>query len=96
MHVPDEAEILLVPGILTDRLPPFLNILQDLQLHARWSNRRSLRKPAHQLVEKLLGSDLKVKGVTAVLNAAIKELQKWSMATISYCFHIEMATYRQR
>lgn len=36
---------------------------------------RALRKPAHKLVEELLGADLEMERVAAVLDANIEELE---------------------
>ena len=74
MHVPDEAQIVLVPRRLTDCLAPFFNQLEDAVLDARGVHGRALGKAADELVEELLGADLEVEGVAAVLDADVEEL----------------------
>jgi hypothetical protein len=74
MHVPYEAQIVLVPRCLAYRLPPFFDQLEDSILHARRMHRRALWKSANEFVEKFLGADLKMESVSAVLNTDIEEL----------------------
>lgn len=74
MHVSDEAQILLVPRSLTYGHPPFFNLLQYSHLYAGRSYGRSLGKASHKLVEKLLGTDLKMKCISAILDAYIQKL----------------------
>lgn len=74
MHIPYKPQILLVTRRLTYRLPPFFYQLEDSVLYARRVYWRAFGEATDKLVEKLFRADLKVKGVSAVLNANIKEL----------------------
>lgn len=74
MHVPDEAQVVLVPRCLAYRLPPFFNQLEDAILDARRVHGRALGEAADELVEELLGADLEVERVAAVLDADVEEL----------------------
>jgi len=42
VHIPDEAKVVLVPRGLTYRRPPFFDGFEDLALHSRRAQRRSL------------------------------------------------------
>lgn len=72
MHVSDKSKILLEFGSLADCGPPFLNQFQDLLLDSRVSDRRSFWKSADQFIKELLGADLEVERITAVLDAVIQ------------------------
>lgn len=72
MHIANETKIVLEFGGHADRSTPFLDQLQDFVLHPRISNRRSFREASHQFIEKLFCTDLKMEGVTAVLDAMIQ------------------------
>lgn len=75
MHIPYESQILLVPRGLTYCAPPFFNRFQYLHLHSRRSDRGPLREPPHELIKEFLGTDLKVKRVSAVLDANIEQVE---------------------
>lgn len=75
MHVADETQVLPVPARLADGAAPFLNGLEDLELHARRSDRGALGEAANQLVQKILGADLQVEGITAVLDTYIQQVE---------------------
>ena len=75
VHVPDEAQVLLVPARLANRTAPFFDSLEDLELNAGRADRGSLGKAAYQLIEELLGADLEVEGVTAVLDANVEKVE---------------------
>lgn len=74
VHVPNMSQILLVSRRLTDSLPPFLDRLQNAMLNSRGAQRRPLGKPSDQLIQKLLGADLKVERVSAILDTDVEEL----------------------
>ena len=74
MHVADKTQVLLVLGCLADGLPPFFNQLEDLVLYASRPDLRTLWEAADQLVQKLLGTDLEMEGVAAVLGAYVEKL----------------------
>jgi hypothetical protein len=75
VHVADEAQVLPVSARLADGAAPFFNGLEDLELDARGADRGSFREAADQLVEKLLGADLQVEGVAAVLDANVEQVE---------------------
>lgn len=75
MHVADETEILLVTARLTYRAPPLLDRFEDLALHAGRPDGGSLREPSDQLIEELLGADLQVEWIAAVLDADVEQVQ---------------------
>ena len=75
MHVPDEAQVVLVPRCLAYGLAPFFNQLEDAVLDARRVHGRALGEAANELIEELLSADLEVEGVAAVLNADVEELK---------------------
>lgn len=68
------AQILLIPRRLANRLPPLLNRLENAMLHPRRPHRWPLGEPSYQLIQKLLGADLEVEGVSAVLDTNIEQL----------------------
>jgi hypothetical protein len=74
VHVPDEAQVVLVPRRLAYGLPPFFNQLEDAVLNARRMHRRAFGEAADELVEELLGADLEVERIAAVLDADVEEL----------------------
>lgn len=75
MHISDEAQVVLVPRRLADGLPPFFDQLEDSILDARGMHRRALGETTNELVEELLGADLEVEWVAAVLDADVEELE---------------------
>lgn len=75
VHIPDEAQVVLVPARLADGAPPLLDGLEDLCLDTRGTDGRALGEAADQLVEELLGADLQVEGVAAVLDADVEQVQ---------------------
>lgn len=75
MHVPDEAQVVLVAARLANGHAPLLDGLENLGLHAGGADRRALGEAADELIEKLLGGDLEVKGVAAVLDANIEQVE---------------------
>ena len=75
MHVPDKAQVLLVSACLANCTAPFLNGFEDLELDAGGADRRPLWKAADQLIEELLGADLEVEGVAAVLDADVEQVE---------------------
>lgn len=75
MHVPDEAQVLLIPARLANRTAPFLNGLENLELDAGGADRGPLGKAAYQLIEELLCADLEVEGVAAVLYADVEQVE---------------------
>ena len=89
VHVPNKAQVLLVPTRLAYRTPPLLNGFQDLGLNAGWSDRRSLGEPSDELIEELLGADLKMKGVTAILHANVEQLAE-SVSRQSHMFRARL------
>ena len=71
MHVPYEAQVILVPRCLAYRLAPFFDQLEDASLHARRMYGWALWESADELVEEFFGTDLEVERVAAVLNTDI-------------------------
>lgn len=59
---------------MTYCLAPFFNQFEDAVLDARGVHGRTLGEAANELVEELLGADLEVEGVAAVLDADVEEL----------------------
>jgi hypothetical protein len=78
VHVPYEAEVLLVPRSLTYCLPPFFYQLEDSGERARPTthHRRSFGEAADELVKEFLCANLEVEGVSAVLNTDVEELSQ--------------------
>jgi hypothetical protein len=76
MHIPDKAKILLVPRCLTYRCPPFFYQLQYSILYASRMHGRSFGEASDELVEELLGADLKMKRVSAVFDANVEQLER--------------------
>lgn len=75
VHVPDEAQVLLVPARLAYRAPPFFDSFQDLRLNFIIANRRPLGESSNKLVQKLLGTNLELKWVSAILDTYIEKAQ---------------------
>lgn len=75
MHVPNEAQILLVPTRLADGAAPFFYGLEYLHLHPAEADRRTLGEAADELVEELFGANLQLKGVATVLDADIEQVE---------------------
>lgn len=75
MHIPYESEILLVPRRLTYCAPPFLNSFQNPHLYACWPHRGPFGKPADELIKEFFGTDLKMKRVSAILDANIEQTE---------------------
>ena len=71
MHVPYEAQVVLVSRRLAYRLPPFFYQLEDLILDSRRVERGAFGESAHELVEEFFGTDLKVKWIAAILDANV-------------------------
>jgi hypothetical protein len=90
MHVPYEAQVVLVARRLAYRLAPFFDQLEDASLHARRMHWRALWKSADELVEKLLGANLEVEGISAVFHTDIEKLYHgelcvvWSEGSAAY------------
>lgn len=74
MHVLDMNKVLLVPRGFADRQIPFLNHLQNPVLNWCRYCQGSLRKLAYQLIQELFGCDLKMKWISAVLDAIVQQL----------------------
>jgi hypothetical protein len=74
MHIPNEAQIVLVSRCLADRLPPFFYQLEDSTLYARRMHRRTLWESTDELVQEFLCAYLQMESVTAVFDADIEEL----------------------
>lgn len=72
MHVPDEAQVLLVARGLADGLPPLLYRLQDAMLHPGGPHRRPLGESADQFIQELLCTDLEMEWISAVLDADVE------------------------
>jgi hypothetical protein len=74
MHVPNVDQIRLVLAVDTERVLPLVDELENPR-HGWWrEGRGSLREPADELVEEVLGADLEVEGVAAVLDEDIEQL----------------------
>jgi hypothetical protein len=74
MHIPYEAQVLLVARGLAYRLAPLFNQFEDSVLHSRSVHRWPLRESPDQFVEEFLGTDLQVERVAAILDADVQEL----------------------
>jgi hypothetical protein len=74
VHIPYEAQILLVPRRLTYCLPPFFYKLEDAALYTRRMHWRAFGETADKLIEKFLCADLEMERISAILNADIEEL----------------------
>lgn len=83
VHVANEAQILLVLGRLADGGAPFFNQLEDTVLDARGSDGWALWETADQLVQELLGADLEMERVAAVLDADVQQLVAYQYAVLS-------------
>lgn len=75
MHVSDEPQVLFVSACLAYCTPPFFYSLQYLHLHPRRSYRRPFGEPSDQLIKKLFGTDLQVKGIATVLDTDVEQIQ---------------------
>lgn len=75
MHVPNEAQVLLVPARLADGAAPFFYSLEYFHLHPAEADRRALGEATDELVEELLGADLQLEGVAAVLDADVEQVE---------------------
>lgn len=75
VHIPNETQVLLVPTRFANGAPPFFNCLQYLHLHPTVANGRALGKPPDELIKELLGADLQVERVAAVLDADVEEAE---------------------
>jgi hypothetical protein len=75
MHISDESKVLLVSRCLTYRTPPFLYSLQNLMLYASRTDGWTFWKPSHKFIEKFLCTYLEVKGVSAIFNTYIEEIE---------------------
>lgn len=58
-------------------------------LHARWPYGRALGEATDQLIEELLGADLKMKGVTAILHTNVEQLAE-SVSRQSHMFRARL------
>ena len=73
MHITNVGEVILPSRLDTNALFPTVNKIEDL-LHDRTrERRRSLREAADEFVQKLLGGDLEVEGVSAGLDESLKQ-----------------------
>jgi hypothetical protein len=68
MHIPNEPQVLLVARRLANSLSPLLNRLQDAVLYPRGPHGRTLGKPANQFIQEFFCADLKMEGISAVLD----------------------------
>lgn len=75
MHVPDEAQILLIPARLANSAAPFFYSFENLHLHPAEADRRALGEATDELVEELFGADLQLEGVATVLNTDVQQVQ---------------------
>lgn len=75
MHIADEAQILLVAAGLAYGAAPLLDGLEYLRLDTGVAEGRALGEAPHELVEELLGGDLQVEGVAAVLDADVEQVE---------------------
>lgn len=75
MHVPDEAQVILVAARLAYRHAPLLYQLKNLGLDAGRADWGAFRESPHQLVEELLCADLQVERVAAVLDADVEQAE---------------------
>lgn len=75
MHIPDEAQVLLVTACFADGAPPFFYSFKNLHLHPAVSNRRAFWEATNKLIEEFLGADLQVEGIATVLDADVKQAQ---------------------
>lgn len=80
VHIPYEAQVVLVSRRLAYCLAPFFYQLENLVLDSRRMNWRAFGEAAHELIEELLGTDLEVEGVAAILDANVQELWEVSCA----------------
>lgn len=74
VHIPYIAQILLVSRILTYRLSPLFYKLEDLIVDSGRMDGRTFGETADKLVEKVLGTNLEMKWVSAVFDANVEEL----------------------
>jgi len=75
MHIADEAQILLVSTCLAYRAAPFFDRLKYLRLDAGISEGRSLGESPDKFIEKLLGTNLEMERIAAVLDTNIEETE---------------------
>jgi hypothetical protein len=69
-------QVILIPGRLTYSLSPLFYRLKDAMLDPSGPQRRPFGEAADQLIQKLLGANLEVKGVSAVLDTYVQKLLK--------------------
>ena len=74
MHVANVDEVLLVLAVEAERVLPLVHELEDLGHGRGRERRRSFREPTHELVEEVLGADLEVERVPAVLDEDVEQL----------------------
>ena len=73
MHITDVGEVILPSRLDTDPLFPTVNEIKNLLHDRARERRRSLREAADEFVQKLLGGDLKVEGVSAGLHESFEQ-----------------------
>lgn len=56
---------------------PLVNELENLGHGRRRERRWALGEPSDELVEEVLGADLEVEGVAAILDEDVEELHEW-------------------
>ena len=76
MHIPYEAQVVLVARRLAYGLPPFFYELENLVLHSRRVDRRTFGKAADKFVEEFLGTDLEVERIAAILDTYVEEVER--------------------
>lgn len=84
MHVADVDEVLLALARRADRALPLVHELENLLHRRRRVRRRPLGEPPHELVEELLGADLEVERVAAVLDEDVEELRARGSEGVSF------------
>lgn len=76
VHIPDESQVLLVSACLANSFSPFFNRFKDLLLDSRGTDGGALGEAAHKLVKELLGADLEMERVAAVLHTDIEQIER--------------------
>ena len=73
MHITNVCEVILPSRLDTDALFPTMNEIKNLLHDRARERRRPLRKASDELIQKLLGGDLEVEGVSAGLDESLEQ-----------------------
>ncbi len=75
VHVTNEAQVFLVATRLADGAAPLFDGLEDLRLDTGVAEGGPLGEASDELVQELLGTDLEMEGIAAVLDTDVEEAE---------------------